>query len=177
MNKLKGVSLFANVGIAETYLKEVGINIVVANEIDEKRAKFYQYLYPDAEMIVGDITDSNIFNKVYEMSKEKKVDFLIKIFWIFVIGSVFGFIIEILYILVYTRTIEIRQGLIYGPFIQVYGIGAVLYYLFFNSIGSILSSNLKLKSVTKQSFILFISRFISVHIITPFHEPPLFLQT
>lgn len=77
MNKLKGVSLFANVGIAETYLKEVGINIVVANEIDEKRAKFYQYLYPDAEMIIGDITDSNIFNKVYEISRERKVDFLI----------------------------------------------------------------------------------------------------
>lgn len=56
---------------------------------------------------------------------KKIIDFLIKIFWIFEIGSVFGFIIEMLYILVYTRTIEIRQGLIYGPFIQVYGIGAV----------------------------------------------------
>ena len=60
---------------------------------------------------------------------KKIIDFLIKIFWIFVIGSVFGFIIEMLYILVYTRTIEIRQGLIYGPFLQVYGIGAVAYYL------------------------------------------------
>lgn len=33
MNRLKGVSLFANVGIAETYLKNVGIDIVVANEL------------------------------------------------------------------------------------------------------------------------------------------------
>ena len=60
---------------------------------------------------------------------KKIIDFLIKIFWIFVIGSVFGFFIEMLYVLVYTRSIEIRQGLIYGPFIQVYGMGAVAYYL------------------------------------------------
>ena len=60
---------------------------------------------------------------------KKIIDFLIKIFWIFVIGSVFGFIIEMLYILVYTRTIEIRQGLIYGPFAPVYGLGTVAFYL------------------------------------------------
>ena len=60
---------------------------------------------------------------------EKKVlNWIIKIFWIFVIGSVFGFFAEMLYALVYTRTLQIRQGLIYGPFIQVYGMGAVAYY-------------------------------------------------
>ena len=48
--------------------------------------------------------------------------------WILVIGSVFGFFIEMLYALVYTRTFEIRRGLIYGPFIQVYGMGALAYY-------------------------------------------------
>lgn len=61
---------------------------------------------------------------------EKKVlNWIIKIFWIFVIGSVFGFFAEMLYALVYTRTLQIRQGLIYGPFIQVYGMGAIAYYL------------------------------------------------
>ena len=61
--------------------------------------------------------------------KDKKIiNFIIKIFWIFVIGSVFGFFAEMLYALVYTRMLEIRQGLIYGPFIQVYGMGAVAYY-------------------------------------------------
>lgn len=52
-----------------------------------------------------------------------------RIFWILVIGSVFGFFAEMLYALVYTRTLEIRHGLIYGPFIQVYGMGALAYYL------------------------------------------------
>ena len=35
---INGLSLFANVGIAETYLHEVGINIVIANELIEERA-------------------------------------------------------------------------------------------------------------------------------------------
>lgn len=77
MNRLKGVSLFANVGIAETYLKEIGIDIVVANELEEKRAKFYQFLYPEVNMIIGDITDEKIFDRVYKTSMDNKVDFLI----------------------------------------------------------------------------------------------------
>ena len=34
-----------------------------------------------------------------------------------------------LYALVYTRTLQIRQGLIYGPFIQIYGMGAIAYHI------------------------------------------------
>lgn len=56
------------------------------------------------------------------------INLIIKIFWIFVIGSIFGFFAEIIYGAVYTRTIVFRQGLVYGPFIQVYGMGAVAYY-------------------------------------------------
>ncbi|MCI8444077.1 MAG: putative ABC transporter permease [Clostridia bacterium] len=67
------------------------------------------------------------------MEKENRiakiVNLIIKIFWIFVIGSVFGFFAEMLYGAVYTRTFVIRRGLIYGPFIQVYGMGAIAYYL------------------------------------------------
>ena len=62
--------------------------------------------------------------------REKKIrNWILIIFWIFIIGSVFGFFAEIIYTLVYTRTLKIRQGLVYGPFIQIYGIGAVAYYL------------------------------------------------
>lgn len=75
--KLKGLSLFANVGIAETYLAESGIDIVVANELLEDRANFYKHLYPLVDMIVGDITDEIIFKDVMKKSKEKGVDFII----------------------------------------------------------------------------------------------------
>ena len=74
---INGLSLFANVGIAETYLHEVGINIVVANEIVEERAKFYKHLYPDCNMISGDITDSAVFKDVYDAALRNNVQFII----------------------------------------------------------------------------------------------------
>ena len=60
---------------------------------------------------------------------KRVIKFIAIIFWIFIIGSVFGFIAEMLYSTIFTRTLVIRQGLIYGPFVQVYGMGAVAYYL------------------------------------------------
>lgn len=75
--KLKGLSLFANVGIAETYMKESGIDIVVANELIEERANFYRHLYPEVEMITGDITDEDVFSLVMQKCKEKGVNFII----------------------------------------------------------------------------------------------------
>ena len=59
----------------------------------------------------------------------KIIDIIYIIFWVFMIGSVFGFFAEMIYSSVYTRTIVIRHGLIYGPFVQVYGMGAVAYFL------------------------------------------------
>lgn len=77
MNKFNAASLFANVGVAETYLAEIGINVSVANEIDPIRAKFYSHLYPGTNMIVGDITKDEIQTKIINSCKENKVDFLI----------------------------------------------------------------------------------------------------
>ena len=74
---MNGLSLFANVGIAETYLKEVGVEIVVANELLDERARFYQHVYPECEMICGDITDPQISAEVFEKAKEKNVEFII----------------------------------------------------------------------------------------------------
>lgn len=74
---MNGLSLFANVGIAETYLKEVGINVVVANELLQERADFYKHLYPECNMIVGDITNSKIYEKIIDDAKEKNIEFLL----------------------------------------------------------------------------------------------------
>lgn len=75
-NSLIGVSLFASAGIDEQYLKEVGINIVAANELLPERAKLYQAQYPDSKMICGDILDKEIFNAIVDASPNK-IDFLI----------------------------------------------------------------------------------------------------
>ena len=74
---MKGVSLFANVGIAETYLAQNGIDIVVSNELLEDRVKFHKELYPQCEAIVGDITKKDVYLKVLESAKEKGCEFLL----------------------------------------------------------------------------------------------------
>ncbi len=49
-----------------------------------------------------------------------------KLFWIFMIGCVIGFIAETLYCIFIEHKFEFRAGLLYGPFNPVYGFGAVL---------------------------------------------------
>ena len=75
--RLIGLSLFANVGVAEAYFKEIGIDIVIANELIDKRAKFYSDVYPDTHMIVGDITDDEIRSQIVNEAIAKRVDFII----------------------------------------------------------------------------------------------------
>lgn len=74
---MKALSLFANVGIAETYLSEIGLDVVIANELEEKRADFYRHLYPNCNMICGDITDNKIFKTIIEMSKQEGIEFIL----------------------------------------------------------------------------------------------------
>ena len=75
--KLHGLSLFANVGIAEAYLQSIGVKIEVANEFVETRARFYQHVYPKTLMIQGDITQDEVMKRVILESKKRRVDFLI----------------------------------------------------------------------------------------------------
>lgn len=74
--RLKGISLFASAGIGETYFKDIGIDIVVANELIEKRADLYRALNPETTVICGDITKDEVFTKIIN-SCPRKVDFLL----------------------------------------------------------------------------------------------------
>lgn len=74
--KLRGLSLFANVGIAEAYLESIGVQIEIANELLPERARFYQDVYPKSHMVCGDITDDTVRNALIEEAKEKKVNFV-----------------------------------------------------------------------------------------------------
>lgn len=68
----------------------------------------------------------NKYNKSRKEIKMKKG--LMKIVWLFTIGSFVGYIVETMSVIIQGH-FEVRQGLIYGPFIPVYGIGTTLYYL------------------------------------------------
>ena len=50
-----------------------------------------------------------------------------KYFLIFIIGSIFGFVYETILEFIQTGNISFKQELIYGPFLPVYGLGAILF--------------------------------------------------
>lgn len=71
---IKGVSLFANVGIGELYLKKCGIDIVLANELEKDRCEFYRNVYPNCEMIEGDIYEK--YEEIITKAKQRNCQFL-----------------------------------------------------------------------------------------------------
>ena len=75
--ELRALSLFANVGIGETYLKELGIDVVVANELLEKRVEIYQHFHPETHVVQGSITDDGVFSKIIDSAREKKINVII----------------------------------------------------------------------------------------------------
>ena len=74
--RLKGISLFASAGIGETYFKDVGVDIVVSNELIENRAKLYKAIAPETNVICGDITKDEVFERIMNAAPNK-VDFLL----------------------------------------------------------------------------------------------------
>lgn len=72
---IKALSLFCGGGIGETYLKNVGIKTVVANELLEKRAHIYKFRFPEAEMIIGDIREKK--EEIIQKATEAGVDLII----------------------------------------------------------------------------------------------------
>lgn len=76
MKRIKALSLFANVGIAETYLHEIGVDVVCANEIDKQRVKFYQHLYPNVDVVTGDITLQETKDCIINKVKKYNIDLI-----------------------------------------------------------------------------------------------------
>lgn len=73
---MKALSLFSSAGIGNLYLKDIGIDVVVANELLEKRAKFYKELNPETDVIVGNIQNKEIKEEIID-KLEVDVDILI----------------------------------------------------------------------------------------------------
>ncbi|MCL1892437.1 MAG: DNA cytosine methyltransferase [Alphaproteobacteria bacterium] len=71
---IKYFSGFANVGIGFVYAKSLGFECALANEYDLTRASWHQHSYPDAEMVVGDFTDPEVFEKLVRRFKELEID-------------------------------------------------------------------------------------------------------
>lgn len=75
-NRPKILSLFANIGIAEAYLENIGFDIAVANELIERRALLYSKIYPRTKMICGDINNQDVYDAILKESLEKNIDII-----------------------------------------------------------------------------------------------------
>ncbi|MES9782045.1 MULTISPECIES: DNA cytosine methyltransferase [Bacillus cereus group] len=74
---MKAVSMFSSAGIGETFFKDLGIDIVTANELLEKRAELYRSIHQGTDMVQGDILDQAVFNKFVDSATKHKIEFLL----------------------------------------------------------------------------------------------------
>lgn len=80
---------------------------------------------------LNEIKASNLqeYENIYTNEEEKPFAYGLnfnKLFWLFIIGCFFGTVLETIWAIVTLGHFEFRVGLVYGPFIPVYGGGAVL---------------------------------------------------
>jgi len=68
--EIRAMSLFAGGGIGETYLEDIGVKTLIANELLEKRAEIHRFRFPNCEVITGDIKE----NKETLINKAKELD-------------------------------------------------------------------------------------------------------
>lgn len=74
---MNALSLFSSAGIGEYYLKELGIDVILANEIVRNRAETHKLIYPDCEVINGDITEQEIKDLIVSKCKDKNIEVVI----------------------------------------------------------------------------------------------------
>lgn len=71
---MKVLSMFANIGVAEAYLSELGVDVVLANELIPRRAELYSKIYPETQMMCGDITDPHTYANIVSEAQRESVD-------------------------------------------------------------------------------------------------------
>ncbi len=74
---MRALSLFSGAGIAEFYLRDSNIDVVLANEISPSRAEAHRLLHPDCEVLTADITKSETQERLIRESKNRKIDVII----------------------------------------------------------------------------------------------------
>ena len=136
----KGVSQEKINEIRENYNKLFTQNLLrkrLASAFPELKKRVYVQEIADKLEEVK-IDNMKEYTTVYENDEEKPFAFglcFTKLFYLFMIGSVVGTILETIWALVVDGQFEFRVGMVYGPFIPVYGGGAafltiVLYKLY-----------------------------------------------
>ena len=136
----KGVSQEKIDEVRENYNKLFTQNLLrkrLASAFPELKKRVY--VQEIADKLEGVKLDNmKEYTTVYESKEEKPFAFglcFTKLFYIFVIGSFVGTVLETIWAVIVEGHFEFRVGMVYGPFIPVYGGGAcfltiVLYKLY-----------------------------------------------
>ncbi len=74
---MNALSLFSSAGIAEYYLKDLGINVVLANELLKNRAETHKSIYPECEIVNSDIVLQETRDLIVSKCQGKNIDLII----------------------------------------------------------------------------------------------------
>lgn len=74
---MKAISLFSSAGIGELRLNRKRFDVVLANELLEKRANCYRFFYPDTKMLCGDITVPHIKEQIIATAHTERAQLLL----------------------------------------------------------------------------------------------------
>jgi DNA (cytosine-5)-methyltransferase 1 len=74
---MNALSLFSGIGVDEFFLPEIGVNVVLANEIVKARAEAYSLLHDNKNIIQADICDQSVKEKIISVSKKEGVDLVL----------------------------------------------------------------------------------------------------
>lgn len=75
-SKINAMSLFANIGVAEAYFDEIGVNVTVANELIKRRADLYQKIYPNTQMVCGDVFSDAVQEQLIKIATATNVELI-----------------------------------------------------------------------------------------------------
>jgi DNA (cytosine-5)-methyltransferase 1 len=77
ITRIKGLTLFSSAGVGEAFYKDIGIDIVLANELILKRANLYQKLYPQSKMVQGSILCDSVNEEIKKEIKKHDIDIIV----------------------------------------------------------------------------------------------------
>lgn len=74
---MNAVSLFSCIGVAEYFLKDLDIDVIVASDIHKKRCEVHKWLYPNSTVVCGDIRENETKKKIIDSVLDRRVDIVI----------------------------------------------------------------------------------------------------
>lgn len=76
-SKINCLDLFSGCGGLSYGFHKEGFNIATCNELEKSISETYKYNYPDTNVIVGDITNANIKEELYNQFTDKECDIVL----------------------------------------------------------------------------------------------------